>query len=280
MSMGINGVTQAANGTQYEAPTVKSSEDKLSKKAQDYLADLRSKYGDYDFIIANDSDDKKALVKQSTKSVSAVFSTAEMERMEKNEKYAAEKLRNVDTAVRNGNKIAEDYGAVYEKGFNQNSGLYSINKKSQADRTALVDQLKADMESRKSQLIDLVHKTLSGQIDSFGKASDENSIWRTLASGKFTVDAATKAQAQKDISEDGYWGVKQTSQRLFDFASALAGDDVDKMKEMQAAMEKGYKQATKTWGRELPSISKETIDAANKLFEDYYNSKKTEVITE
>lgn len=37
---------------------------------------------------------------------------------------------------------------------------------------------------------------------------------------------------------------------------------------------------TKTWGRELPSISKDTIDAANKLFEDYYNSKKTEVITE
>ena len=280
MFMGINGVTQAANGTQYEAPTVKSSEDKLSKKAQDYLADLRNKYGDYDIIIANDSDDKKALVKQSTKSVSAVFSTAEMERMAKDEKYAAEKLRNVDTAVRNGNKIAEDYGAVYEKGSNQNSGLYSINKKSQADRTALVDQLKADMESRKSQLIDLVHKTLSGQIDSFGKASDENSIWRTLASAQFTVDAATKEQAQKDISEDGYWGVKQTSQRLFDFASALAGDDVDKMKEMQAAMEKGYKQATKTWGRELPSISKETIDAANKLFEDYYNSKKTEVITE
>ena len=127
MFMGINGVTQAANGTQYEAPTVKSSEDKLSKKAQDYLADLRSKYGDYDFIIANDSDDKKALVKQSTKSVSAVFSTAEMERMAKDEKYAAEKLRNVDTAVRNGNKIAEDYGAVYEKGSNQNSGLYSSN---------------------------------------------------------------------------------------------------------------------------------------------------------
>ena len=148
-----------------------------------------------------------------------------------------------------------------------------------ADRSALVDQLKADMESRKSQLIDLVQKTLSGQVDCFGKASDENSIWRTLASGKFTVDAATKAQAQKDISEDGYWGVKQTSQRLFDFASALAGDDVDKMKEMQAAMEKGYKMATKAWGRELPSISKDTLDAANKLFDDYYKSKESQKTT-
>ena len=276
MSMGIKGVSQVGAVAQYEASAVKSSEDKLSKKAQDYLADLRSKYGDYDFIVANDSDDKKALVKQS----SVVFSTSEMERMAKDEKYAAQKLKNVDTAVRNGNKIAEGQGVTYEKGSTQSSGLYSINKMSKADRSALVDQLKADMESRKSQLIDLVQKTISGQVDSFGKAFDENSIWRTLASGKFTVDAATKAQAQKDISEDGYWGVKQTSQRLFDFASALAGDDVDKMKEMQAAMEKGFKLATKAWGRELPSISRDTMDAANKLFDDYYKSKEPSVATE
>ncbi len=37
------------------------------------------------------SDDKKALVKQSTKSTSVVFSTSEMERMAKDEKYAAQK---------------------------------------------------------------------------------------------------------------------------------------------------------------------------------------------
>ena len=114
--------------------------------------------------------------------------------------------------------------------MNTGSSLYSINKMSQTDRTAIVDQLKADAEERKNQMMNLVQKTLTGQVGSFGKASGDD-FWRTLASGKFTVDAATKAQAQKDISEDGYWGVKQTSQRLFDFASALAGDDVDKMKE-------------------------------------------------
>jgi hypothetical protein len=118
-----------------------------------------------------------------------------------------------------------------------------------------------------------VQKTLQGQAGAYGTAKGDD-FWRQLAGGKFTVDAATKAQAQKDISEDGYYGVKQTSQRLFDFASALAGDDVDKMKEMQKAMEKGFKQATKTWGRELPSICKETMNAANKLFEDYYSSKE------
>jgi hypothetical protein len=87
------------------------------------------------------------------------------------------------------------------------------------------------------------------------------------------VSAADIEQAKKDIAEDGYWGVKQTSQRLFDFASALAGDDPEKMKEMQAAMEKGFKEATGAWGDELPEICKDTLDAANKMFDDYYASK-------
>ena len=151
--------------------------------------------------------------------------------------------------------VKEDVGAVYEKGQEQGKGLYSINKMSKEDRAALVNQLKADDEKRQAQLLDLVQKTLSGQVSAYGKATGDD-MWKFLASGKFTVDSATKAQAQEDISEDGYWGVKQTSQRLFDFASALAGDDVEKMKSMQEAIEKGYKQAEKTWGKELPKSAR------------------------
>ena len=164
--------------------------------------------------------------------------------------------------------------ATYQKGTTEPKATYSINKMSKEERAALVNQLKADSEQRQSQFLDIVRKTISGQVGAFGKANDD-SIWRTLASGNFTVDAATKAQAQKDIGEDGYWGVKQTAQRLFDFASALAGDDVDKMKEMQAAMEKGFKQATKSWGGKLPGISHDTLSAANQLFDDYYKSKES-----
>jgi len=169
---------------------------------------------------------------------------------------------------------AEETGAVYEKTDNtSNKATYSVNKMSAEDRAALVSQLKADQETRQNQLMNLVSEMLGKQSKTFANATD---MWKVLASGDFTVDEATKTQAQQDISEDGYWGVKQTSQRMFDFASALAGDDVDKMKEMQEAMMKGYEQATKTWGKELPSISKDTIDAANKLFEDYYASKNVE----
>lgn len=175
-----------------------------------------------------------------------------------------------------GGKSRNDSGAIYDKsGEKVDNSSYSINKMSAPDRAAVAEQLRNAAEQRQKQLVDIVKKTISGQVGAFGKANDD-SIWRTLASGNFTVDAATKAQAQKDIGEDGYWGVKQTSQRLFDFASALAGDDVENMKKMQAAMEKGFKLATGAWGKKLPSICSETMDAANKLFEDYFASKSSE----
>lgn len=168
-------------------------------------------------------------------------------------------------------------GVVYEKSEGSSESTkkasYSINKMSEEDRAALVKQLQADQESRQQQLVSIVQKMMGQQAAAYTNAND---LWKFLAKGDFTVDVQTKLQAQQDISEDGYYGVKQTSERLFDFASALAGDDVDKMKEMQAAMEKGFKLATKAWGRDLPDISQKTLDAANKKFEEYYASKAKE----
>lgn len=167
--------------------------------------------------------------------------------------------------------------AVYEKATQESTKTpYSINKMSKEDRAALVKQLKADQESRQNSLTNLVSQMLGKQAGVYGIANGDDSIWKIFANGNFTVDEAAKAQAQEDISEDGYWGVKQTSQRLFNFASALAGDDEDKMRQMQSAMEKGFKQATSAWGRDLPDISNQTLDAANKLFEEYYKSKQSE----
>ena len=163
----------------------------------------------------------------------------------------------------------EEQGAVYEKSTSEKKATYSINKMSAEDRAAIVEQMKQDQVNRKQQLCDLVNQMLSKQAGTSKLASlfsPENLK---------NVSPEAIAQAKEDVSEDGDWGVKQTSQRLFDFASALAGDDVEKMKEMQKAMEKGFKQATKAWGEELPSICKDTIDAANKLFDEYYKSKET-----
>ena len=118
---------------------------------------------------------------------------------------------------------------------------------------------------RTSQLQSLVEKILVGQGKVYNNAND---IWSVLSSGNFTVDAATKAQAQADIADDGYWGVSQTSQRILDFATALTVGDPDKIDAMQAAFKKGYEKAQKTWGGQLPDICQKTYDAVLKGFDD------------
>lgn len=168
----------------------------------------------------------------------------------------------------------EKPAAIYEK--SEKSDLqptYSINKMSKEERANMVSQLKADQEYRQNQLVGIVSQMMTGQANTLAKTDD---IWKFLASGNFTVTPEVKAQAQKDIAEDGYWGVTQTSQRLFDFASALAGDNESMMKKMESAMEKGFRQAMGAWGKELPQISQDTMDASRKLFSDYYASKSKE----
>ncbi len=163
---------------------------------------------------------------------------------------------------------AAETGVVYEKSTGvEKKATYSINKMSAEDRAALVQQLKQDQADRQNQLAQIVQKMFTDQAG-VSKLAD-------LFSPENLKDVSPEdiAKAKEDVAEDGYWGVKQTSQRLFDFASALAGDDSDKMKEMQEAMEKGFKEATAAWGDELPGISKDTLAAANKLFDDYYASK-------
>ena len=164
--------------------------------------------------------------------------------------------------------------AVYEKSEQVNAdSSKQIYKMSKTDREAIVKQMKDEMLKREQQLVDLVKQMIGKQGSTYAVATGDD-IWKFLASGDFTVDEATKEQAQKDIAEDGYWGVEQTSQRIFDFACALAGDDVEAMEKMQKAFETGFKEATGAWGKELPEISQKTRDAVNKKFEDYYNSKK------
>lgn len=152
-------------------------------------------------------------------------------------------------------------GAVYEP---SKEAATASAKKTYKPDTATIAKLKADADARTEQLRSLVEKMMTKQGEAYGKAND---IWSVLSSGNFTVDAATKAQAQADIADDGYWGVSQTSSRILDFATALTGGDPSKIEEMRNAFKKGYAQAEKTWGGKLPEISQKTYDAVMEGFD-------------
>ncbi len=192
-------------------------------------------------------------------------------------KKATGSQKTEETSSSSASKAAET-GVIYEKSSeaekvpDKSGVIYTPN-------TALVDQLKANEEANRQRLLDMVHDTLSGQLSAFKAANgdDEDSIWRFLASGKFTVSEAAKEEAQKAISEDGFYGVKNTSQRILDMAKSLTGGDPDKIEEMREAFKKGFAAATKSWGQDLPDISHQTYDAVMEGFDNWAKESQTQV---
>lgn len=160
---------------------------------------------------------------------------------------AIEKVQKADKATASSKESAykSEAGATYETTVSASS--------KQTKNAALVAQLKADSEKRSAQMQSLVTQMFKKQGIAIG-----------------TADADTIAQAKEDISEDGYWGVNQTSDRIFSFALALSNGDEKQMEKMVKAVEKGFSLATKSWGQELPSISSDTHSAIMDKFDNWF----------
>lgn len=167
-------------------------------------------------------------------------------------------------------KEEKEEGVVFEKS--------NETKKDSANqiynRDSIVAKLKADQQSRIDSMNSLVRKLLGKQAEKFDLANGNNlaNTFREVA-GK--ADAKTIAEAKASIGEDGYWGVSQTSDRLVSMAIALSGGDTDKADEMMAAIEKGYKQATKSWGEKLPQICQDTMEATRQKMNEWKNGVTT-----
>lgn len=209
-----------------------------------------------------------------TNNITSVSSYQPAKSAEKPEEKTSEKAAEQSVAEKIGNTPA----ATYEKsGDAVKETTKKAASRSEADRAAFIEQAKLDIQNRQQQLADIVSKMMGKQGEKIGMTDD---MWKTLASGKFEVDEATKKQAQEDIAEDGYWGAEKTSDRIVDFAKALAGDDPDKADDMIEAFKKGYEEATKTWGKDLPDLTKQTYDSVLSKLDEWKNSKTQETETE
>lgn len=150
------------------------------------------------------------------------------------------------------------------------------------NKDAIISKLKADQQSRLESMQSLVEKLLNKQKGTFDLASlmKKNDVSGLNLSATFeeaakNADPDTIKAAQESISEDGYWGVNKTSDRLVSMAIALSGGDTSKADEMMAAIQKGYDRATSAWGKDLPDICKDTLEATKQKMDDWKNGKTT-----
>ena len=120
---------------------VNKGEQKLSAKAQKFLEQLRKSYGDYDFVIADKSDDIQGLMDRS-KEFSVVFSSEELERMAEDENFAKEQMQSVEAAVDMSKKINQQFG--YESGISLLSVGVTFDDKGISTMFAELERATAD----------------------------------------------------------------------------------------------------------------------------------------
>lgn len=98
-----------------------------------------------------------------------------------------------------------------------------------------------------------------------------------IDSSKFGLPAVgtTPEEAAAAVAEGGDYSVDAVADRIFEMAKAIAGGDPEKLKEMQDAVEEGFKQAGVAWKDtmgtdKMPQITQDTHDAITKRFDELY----------
>jgi hypothetical protein len=87
----------------------------------------------------------------------------------------------------------------------------------------------------------------------------------------FTIDEIAQKEAQKLIEPGGEWSPDKVSDRIVDFSIAVFGGDKSKIEIIREAINRGFGEAEKEWGSELPDITNETKSLIDEKLENWVN---------
>jgi len=113
-----------------------------------------------------------------------------------------------------------------------------------------VERLKKESEAVYNNLRELVRQLLARQGLEF---NDLGSF-----KGDIKIDDETRTKAQEAIAEGGYMSPENVSDRIVNFAKAISGGDKSKLGVLRDSIEKGFEEARKAWGGDLPDITNKT----------------------
>ena len=159
--------------------------------------------------------------------------------------------------------------SVEEEGTKETKGLSAEQ----------VSALKEDLATQEETMLNVMIQALTESNDKLQGWFDEGI--GILNFGGVQIDASRFAMpevatnpedAKKAISEGGAWSVDAVSTRIFDLASLIAGNDPEKLSQMRAAVEEGFKQAGEAWNKmtgqdNMPEISKQTYNEIMSRFD-------------
>lgn len=109
-----------------------------------------------------------------------------------------------------------------------------------------------------------------------GKESSSGMSLKNIGYEGKPITELTQDEAKDLVSENGFFGVTQTSDRVANFVFSFAGDDLELLQKGREGIVQGFEEAKKMFGGELPEISYKTQERTLALLDEKINSLKGE----
>ena len=179
--------------------------------------------------------------------------------------------------------------------FNQNSNLKNLNTQNTDEKSLeeIVNESAVKVSiSMNSQYIlyamDAQSTTKDNTLTQAGLSSQEQDVLDFLSgkesqsgmnlentgyTGKPIIELS-QDEAKELVSDEGYFGVTQTSNRVANFVFSFAGDNLEILEKGREGIVKGFEEAKELFGGELPEISYKTQERTLALIDEKINSLK------
>jgi len=158
-------------------------------------------------------------------------------------------VQNSNTQQFTQNETATEKELTLEEQINKSAVEVSLSMNAQIILFAMDAQ---ELASDNTQAQNSILNFLSGK-----QTEGEFSLQDIGYEGKPILELSQDEAAQL-VSEDGFFGVNQTSQRVANFVLGFSGDNLEILEQGREGIVKGFEDAQKMWGGELPEISHQT----------------------
>lgn len=175
------------------------------------------------------------------------------ERIEKNE------LKEAKKEEKSLEKQLKDSAVSVNISMNAQIVLFSMNSADQSKNNSVLQGL-----------ISGENKDVFGFLS--GKGSLDGLSLQDIGYEGKPITELSENEAKDLLSDDGFFGIEQTSNRVAEFVFSFAGDDLELLEKGKEGIIKGFEEAEKLFGGELPEISYKTQERTLSLINEKINS--------
>ena len=108
--------------------------------------------------------------------------------------------------------------------------------------------------------IDVLKSEMDESYESLKKLINDLILKQNSVNKKIKIPGKVAKDAQEAIGENGRFSPEKLSDKIVDFAKNISGGDKSKFEKLRSSIIKGFEEAKKILGGNLPEISKKTYD--------------------